>query len=180
VFVHISAFGSGARRPVVGDRVTYSPETDERGRPRAREVRFVGRRPRAANRKEGRSLRGIDLLLLGAFLAFMAGTSFTGRLHPGVPALIALLSVATYLIYRGDKSAAKRGGWRTPESTLHVLAIAGGWPGALVAQQRFRHKSRKGSFQLLFWITVLVNCGAVVWATSDAGRDVIGSLVPGV
>lgn len=78
-------------------------------------------------------------------------------------------SLATVLAYGVDKSAAERNRWRVKESTLHMLALVGGWPGALIAQRMFRHKSRKPSFQAGFTITVIVNCLALVlfwWARS--------------
>jgi len=75
-------------------------------------------------------------------------------------------SAITFGVYAVDKSAARRGTWRTPESTLHLLSVVGGWPGALIAQRVLRHKSQKGSFRALFWATVAVNCATVAWAWS--------------
>ena len=66
-------------------------------------------------------------------------------------------------MYGFDKSAAQRGRQRTPENTLHIVALLGGWPGALLAQDLFRHKSSKAEVQWMFWTTVVVNCGALVW-----------------
>ncbi len=74
-----------------------------------------------------------------------------------IAALYAGMSVVTFIAYAMDKSAAKRGDWRTPERTLHLLALAGGWPGALCAQQLLRHKSSKAPFRYVFWATVFVN-----------------------
>lgn len=71
-------------------------------------------------------------------------------------------SLGTFVVYAVDKSAAQRGRWRTAESTLHVLALVGGWPGALIAQRVFRHKSRKPSFRAGFLLTVVLNC-ALLW-----------------
>ena len=79
-------------------------------------------------------------------------------------------SLFTFITYTIDKSAAGRGGWRTPESTLHALAMAGGWPGALLAQQFLRHKSAKAEFRSVFWVTVVVNVAAFVLLCSPAGR----------
>lgn len=87
------------------------------------------------------------------------------------------LSIITYIIYAMDKSAANKGTWRTQESTLHLLALAGGWPGALVAQQKLRHKSKKESFRFVFWVTVLLNFGVFVWLFSSAGSDLLNSLI---
>lgn len=67
------------------------------------------------------------------------------------------MSLLTYAVYALDKSAARRRRHRVPERTLHLLALFGGWPGALFAQQRLRHKSRKTVFLRLFWLTVLLN-----------------------
>ncbi|WP_153605141.1 DUF1294 domain-containing protein, partial [Pseudomonas aeruginosa] len=44
-----------------------------------------------------------------------------------------------------------------PGVRLHLFELLGGWPGALVAQQVFRHKTRKLSFQLVFWGIVLLH-----------------------
>jgi uncharacterized membrane protein YsdA (DUF1294 family) len=80
-------------------------------------------------------------------------------------------SVAAVLAYRADKSAAENNRWRVKESTLHLLALAGGWPGAFIAQKLLRHKSRKGSFQAVFIITVVLNCVGLMlfwWAGSGS------------
>jgi uncharacterized membrane protein YsdA (DUF1294 family) len=67
------------------------------------------------------------------------------------------LSLVTFLVYASDKSAARKGEQRTRESTLHLLALACGWPGALLAQHLLRHKSRKLAFRGIFWLTVIAN-----------------------
>ncbi|MCK8683126.1 DUF1294 domain-containing protein [Pseudomonas umsongensis] len=68
-----------------------------------------------------------------------------------------IVSVLAFLLYWSDKRKARVDHWRTPENVLHALEFAGGWPGALLAQQVFRHKTRKVSFQLMFWIIVLLH-----------------------
>lgn len=77
-------------------------------------------------------------------------------------AAYAALSAVLFAMYGFDKAAAQRGGWRISEATLHLVAIAGGWPGALIAQRVFRHKTRKQPFQAIFWCTVIANCVALV------------------
>lgn len=71
------------------------------------------------------------------------------------------LGIITFAVYAWDKAAARRGAWRVPEATLHVLAVLGGWPGALAAQRALRHKNRKQPFRTVFWITVALNCAAL-------------------
>ena len=68
-----------------------------------------------------------------------------------------LASLVTYGLYRHDKRQAQRGRWRIPEKLLHAAALYGGWPGALVAQQRLRHKTRKLRFLMPFWSIVIVH-----------------------
>lgn len=101
----------------------------------------------------------------------------TGRL----PALLLLayggFSLLAFVLYWHDKSAAQRGRRRTSESRLHLLALLGGWPGALVAQRAFRHKSRKAAFQRIYWLTVLLNLGGLGWLLVN-GRA-LTTLLPG-
>jgi len=103
------------------------------------------------------------------FLALVCGLAAGGTLPLIIPALYIAASVAAGVAYAIDKSAAQSGAWRTRERTLHVLALLGGWPGALVAQRVLRHKSTKRSFQFAFWVTVALNCGALVWFWRRAG-----------
>jgi len=68
-----------------------------------------------------------------------------------------LMGIGTFLLYRVDKNRAIQGQWRIPESSLQLCALFGGWSGALLAQQYLRHKNRKVSFQLVFWLIVSVH-----------------------
>ena len=70
---------------------------------------------------------------------------------------------------RLDKAAAQAGRWRTSEATLHLLALAGGWPGALLAQHWLRHKSAKRAFRAVFWVTVVLNVTGLVVVCSPWG-----------
>jgi uncharacterized membrane protein YsdA (DUF1294 family) len=74
------------------------------------------------------------------------------------------LNLATFFLYAHDKHRAGRGGRRIPENTLHVWSLAGGWPGAWLAQQVLRHKSAKLSFRVVYWGTVALHCSALAWA----------------
>ncbi|UZE03931.1 DUF1294 domain-containing protein [Pseudomonas corrugata] len=67
------------------------------------------------------------------------------------------VSVVAFLLYWSDKRKARSDTWRTLENVLHAVELAGGWPGALLAQQVFRHKTRKVSFQVVFWFIVLLH-----------------------
>lgn len=89
--------------------------------------------------------------------------------------LYLIVSIFTLIIYRQDKIAAKNKQRRTPEMTLHVLALIGGWPGAVLAQRVFHHKSKKNSFQRLLWLTIFLNCVLLAGLTSLAIDQLIQS-----
>ena len=72
-------------------------------------------------------------------------------------------SIATFYTYKGDKEAAQVSARRTPEGTLIVLGLIGGWPGALLAQHRFRHKTKKVTFQIEYWLSVGFNVAGLAW-----------------
>ena len=82
--------------------------------------------------------------------------------------LVTVISLVTFVVYGFDKKRAINGSRRVPESTLQILAFLGGWPGALIAQRQFRHKTKKLSFLIVFWCLVVLHVaivGAVVYAS---------------
>jgi uncharacterized membrane protein YsdA (DUF1294 family) len=97
------------------------------------------------------------------FLIVYAFAAWAWSVPPVVGLAYLAVSAICFAVYARDKSAARRKERRTPERTLLLLGLAGGWPGALLAQQWLRHKTVKQPFQRLFWTTVAVNAGAFVW-----------------
>lgn len=75
--------------------------------------------------------------------------------------IVLVMSLVSFAVYGFDKHRAIHGGRRVPESTLHMLAFFGGWPGALLAQRMLRHKTKKTSFLIVFWIVVVLHVGVV-------------------
>jgi len=124
-------------------------------------------RPRATARAAGKPARQLvagniqqlplKLVLLGLLcLLPLAGSLL--RLGAVLPlAIYAVASLLTFVLYWRDKHSALKDRWRTPETTLHFFELVGGWPGALVAQQVFRHKTRKLNYQLAFWLIVVLH-----------------------
>ncbi len=109
------------------------------------------------------------------FSVLLVAAVLMEKLPDWMLALYVFASLITFLVYALDKTAARKGAWRTQESTLHLLALAGGWPGALVAQQQLRHKSRKRSFRAVFLVTVMVNCAALGWLSTPAAAATLRS-----
>jgi uncharacterized membrane protein YsdA (DUF1294 family) len=107
------------------------------------------------------------------FVLLLAGSTWFEILPPALPVLYLGLSLVTLAVYWRDKSAARERRWRTRESTLQLLALVGGWPGALLAQRLLRHKCSKPSFQAIFYATVALNCSALLLYATPAGSRLL-------
>ncbi len=94
-----------------------------------------------------------SLLALGCASVLM----FQAQIVLFCRAWFAGISLLTFFAYWFDKRAARYGASRISEKTLLRLGLLGGWPGAILAQLVFRHKTRKLHFQCWFWITVAIN-----------------------
>lgn len=81
--------------------------------------------------------------------------------YPIITGLL-LINSLTLVIYGVDKIAARKSWRRVPESTLLVFGFLGGWPGAIVGQQCFRHKTQKQPFKTYFYISVVLSIAVMV------------------
>jgi uncharacterized membrane protein YsdA (DUF1294 family)/cold shock CspA family protein len=177
LFFHISGT-YGTARPIVGTEVYYEISRSSDGKLRAVSVAPVGvglNRKRTVPIKSPAKgkLRQPKWLWIPAVLVFplLWWLVKIGRVPLALLFIFSGMSVLTFLLYRLDKSAAKREAQRTPEQTLQMCALFCGWPGALLAQQIFRHKSSKVSFQRVFWGLVVVNILAVLILSSSPGSS---------
>jgi len=168
VFIHISAFNNRSRRPEINQEVTYSLTTDKNGRTRAEKATLPGDKLPLPGDKLHRN-GAFSLIIAVAFLCVTSLFSIIGKIPLSVLVIYLAGSIITFVVYAFDKSAAQRGEWRTSEGTLHLLSLVGGWPGAIFAQQKLRHKSQKQEFRFVFWITVLLNVGAFSWLLTPDG-----------
>lgn len=178
VFVHISGFPAGAVRPVEGQAVSYELETMRDGRTKAvavRPARMIGiGRPGGARLPV--RIGTLSFLAIAAFLPIYIVATVRWHLPWWVHALYAATSVGSFVAYALDKSAARHGSWRLGERSLLLLGLVGGWPGAIVAQQLFRHKTRKRDFVIEFWASVALNVIAFVVLSSPISGQLLGQL----
>ncbi len=65
-------------------------------------------------------------------------------------------------LYLYDKTIAGTKITRVPEIILQTLALLGGSPMALLSQKLFHHKTSKKSFQIIYWLIVLVQIGIIL------------------
>lgn len=96
------------------------------------------------------------------YLAVLLAAVLIRGLSLLVPGSVLLMSGITFAAYAWDKRRAVTGGWRTREATLHVMEAMGGWPGGLAAQRVLRHKNRKRSYQMVFWLIAVLNAGVTL------------------
>jgi uncharacterized membrane protein YsdA (DUF1294 family) len=102
------------------------------------------------------------LLSIPAFALLYLLLAWYRHVPHGVALVYGLMSLVCFASYAWDKSAARSGRWRTRESTLLLLGLLCGWPGAVLAQQLLRHKSVKTAFQIAFWLTVVLNIAGLM------------------
>lgn len=168
IFVHVKAFPPGFGRPVPNLKVTFEVEQATDGKKRAKnvlEVRPTRAGSRAAGKLPAQWGKASIVALAGFALTYLVVTLVWGT-HLFLALGYVLMSLVCGFSYLKDKSAAEEGEWRTPEATLLMLGLLGGWPGAIVAQQMLRHKTSKVSFRVAFWATVILNAGAFMVATT--------------
>ena len=148
IFIHHRDFAEHRKIPERGDTVTFTVGLDFTGRTCAKEAVITS----AVGKLGARDFIVLALLLIAPAFAIHR----LAELFPPLVLVIAsvVLSVVTYAIYAWDKHQALNNAWRVSESTLHLLAFVGGWPGAFLAQRHLRHKTAKLSFLLIFWLTV--------------------------
>jgi uncharacterized membrane protein YsdA (DUF1294 family)/cold shock CspA family protein len=155
LFLHVRAFPRGTPEPGVGDAVTYRVETQQDGKLRAAQALPSGVEYVPPVRPTSPLLGALAILAFAAIYVLV-------DLHWGpVPlwVLIAYVGVSliTFAAYALDKSAARLRRRRIAETSLILLGMFGGWPGAILAQQLLRHKTAKLSFRAVFWVSVLLN-----------------------
>ena len=138
--------------------ISYDSTKDAKGRLNASRIRFAGQKI-----EQPKTLRSVPRMpiALGLMTLLVSGVA-TGRVPLVVLAAYSVMSIISYMAYCWDKAAAERNAQRTPEANLHLADLLCGWPGGLIAQGQFRHKTIKSSFQSVFWLTVLVNVAATL------------------
>lgn len=171
VFFHISVL-RGDCRPKIGDKVFYLQKKDAQGRLVAEHVRHmeltvdnpsIRKRPSISKFNNTEShIKNMWLKLVffcGLLVLPLLGVSefFVKKNEPWVLGLYVISSVIAFFLYWIDKRKAENNSHRIPEARLHFFESLGGWVGALPAQQIFRHKTRKPSYQIVFWLIVVAH-----------------------
>lgn len=177
VFLHISEIKDSTRRPQVGDTIYYCV-VNKNHKVCASNAFILGARSKtiaqpkqALSSSASSSSFPVMRMLLISVLPLAGSIHFAWRtaiilspinLLPFI--LYAGLSWLTFILYADDKYRAEHGKWRTSEGALHSFELMGGWLGGFIAQQTLRHKSRKNSYQVVFWTIVIIHqIGWLTW-----------------
>lgn len=161
VFLHITALKDRTRRPKTGDVIYYHLTLNQNSEVRADNAFILGARAKSASasgiqstfRKTGLKplVLVLETLLLSALPMWGAIQFALATANPIPLILYPAMSLWTFVLYKDDKSRAKRDEWRIPENRLHLHELAGGWLGGFIAQRTIRHKNKKRSYQTVFW-----------------------------
>jgi uncharacterized membrane protein YsdA (DUF1294 family)/cold shock CspA family protein len=168
VFLHKNNFAERHKKPEAGDAIRFVMGKDSKGRTCATNAVHVN---------DGGRITLLNLLAVAGLLVLptIALQKRSVDLR-WVGAYLLVLNALTCWAYASDKRWAREGSRRLPEAHLHLLELLGGWPGAFLAQRRFRHKCSKGSFLFVFWLIVAGYQFAALdslqdWQLSRAGLD---------
>jgi uncharacterized membrane protein YsdA (DUF1294 family)/cold shock CspA family protein len=168
VFIHINDFNKKHQRPKEGLPVIFSLSKDKKGRLCASKV-FPQNAEDEFSKADSQKLMALIISII--FICVLIALILLKKLPQSIMAIYFVASVITFILYATDKSAAQAGEWRTSESTLHLFSLVGGWPGAAIAQSFLRHKSKKIKFRVVYWITVIINCGILAWLLTPEGAN---------
>ncbi len=156
IFVHTRDLRCKSKAPLIGDKIFYDVKQGSDGKSGAFNA-YVNGVKNAKSKSVGNP--GLIAILFTAIPFALSLYVIKISYYPFV--LYSAASLVCFFSYFSDKRKATSGSWRVPESTLHLIEFFGGWPGALIAQQTLRHKTRKLSFQLVFRAIVLLHF--VIW-----------------
>ena len=184
-FVHIKAFTPRTRRPVNDEVIIYELVSENNNRYKAKNIKFAcdtnkkktSGNARATNKssKPKNSILGPIFTVL--FCIGLMLSIFNGKVPVFVGFAYLIISLITILAYAKDKYSAQSNRWRTPESTLHLLSLIGGWPGALFAQKKLRHKTSKSEFISTYWATVFFNLAGLLVIYTEKGHYLLHDIV---
>jgi uncharacterized membrane protein YsdA (DUF1294 family)/cold shock CspA family protein len=156
IFVHINAFNQHKKYSKLNESVIYTLSIDKQSRPYAKTIYLINKKFSS----QWREVKSMFVVIL--FFTILGILTIMSTISLLVFPFYLLVSLITFSLYAMDKLAAIEENQRTAESTLHLFTFIGGWPGALLAQQILRHKSKKQSFRIIFWKLVLLNIGILV------------------
>jgi len=137
----------------------YSRQGNERGDKQRGRREFRDHQSEKRSKEKGHGAWNVGVIHLDwAGLFHMTEALFI------ITCVYAAASGVAFGAYGLDKWRARSGRRRIRESTLHWLEALCGWPGAMLAQRVFRHKTVDRGFRRVFWVIVAAHAAA--WAVA--------------
>lgn len=169
IFVHVTNFKDPLEKSPYGEKVTFEISEDKKGRPEAINVDFKSKLLKTNHKRT-------SFLILALFSLVILSLTYGTDYPPQVLYIYLVMSIVSCLAYAADKQAAKDKRWRVSDGQFHLVAIMGGWPGAIIAQHLFNHKKSKLRFRRWFWATVMLNCLVVAFTITPWGRPYLDTV----
>lgn len=163
-------------QPELGEAVRYTPRDGMAKAVHSLRASPAAQAPYKAPPRPQSGPSSARLLVIPVFGLLLGALQMSWAMPRIVPTLYSALSLALFIVYGLDKWAAKRGRARVAETSLHLIALLGGWPGALLGQQVFRHKTAKPAFLRWTWAMAALNLLALVWIVTPAGLQTVALL----
>ena len=170
VFVHVSAFVKEGRHIEIGHTYEFEIQIGKDGRPKAKRVASIVVPKQSPSILSQVIQRGSRFLVIPAFLFIAVAVNTVRPVSSSWWVIYGVASVACFVGYALDKRAANQKQWRVSETYLLLIGLVGGWPGGLISQEIFRHKTQKKTFRTLFWMSVAINMAAFVQINAFSGR----------
>ena len=150
IFVHITQVNN-ASELFQGQAVEFSLEKTKKGLA-------------AINVHAGQKQQSPYLIFaLSSLFVSLAIFSYASQQLQTLIAYLIAINISTFILYGYDKLIASGEKLRVPEVNLQALALLGGSPAALLAQKFFRHKTIKGSFQIIYWMIVITQVTLLIY-----------------
>lgn len=109
-------------------------------------------------------MKNLLLIILSGF--YVAGLTYLQSIEQ-LPLWFLLFfiicNILSFIFYGMDKLAAVKGWQRTRERHFYALALCGGWPGSVLGQIIFHHKTSKVSFRRWFYFMSVINLLLMAW-----------------
>ncbi|NKQ41632.1 MAG: DUF1294 domain-containing protein [Sulfurovum sp.] len=154
IFIHITEYQG---RPLLDDKLFFTLSKDKNDKAIATNAIKFHKSKLTHTAKDTNTLSILSIFSITIFYLMLFYFIKEGILQIYIIPYYLIISIFTFFIYSQDKDYAQNGSWRVSENTLHLLSIFGGWSGALIAQNKLQHKSSKTGFQIIFYLTILLN-----------------------
>ncbi len=164
IFFQLSDINQTGRLPQVDDYVRFQLTKDVYGTIRATHIE----RPATFN---------FAVALVVWFASVLSASVYLFDYSPISCLLYFLISAISYAIYAFDKSAEQRGSWRVPSLSLYLLALIGGWPGAILAQALLYYRYHDDQFKATLWLIALANFSLFCWTLTAQGNEQMYKLI---